>query len=274
MSASTMTAPEVPASRMPALYIPHGGGPSFFMGGARKQRYQATEDFLRSIDHLLPAKPSAILIVTAHWEADVVSFTGAAQPELIYDYYCFPPETYALQYPAPGQPALAAQAAALLQAAGLPAAMDCHYGWDHGVFIPLKVMYPQADIPVVAMSLQAGLDPALHCAMGAALHSLRDAGVLIVGAGMSYHNLANFAAAAPASFAFHDWLDQTLAAKRDERTRLLAQWSQSPGGRASHPREEHLLPLMVASGAGSDAPARRLWRGAVGPSCLAAWAFD
>lgn len=261
-------------SRMPALYIPHGGGPSFFMQGERKQRYQATEDFLRSIQSLLPAKPCAILIVTAHWETELPSFTGGPHPGLIYDYHGFPPETYTLQYPAPGSPALATRAAALLQQAGYPARVDADYGWDHGVFIPLKVMYPQADVPVVAMSLQASLDPELHCALGAALAALRDEGVLIVGAGMSYHNLRDFNAAAPASFAFHDWLDGALNADRDTRTQALADWSQAPGGRASHPREEHLLPLMVASGAGSDQPARRLWRGAVGPSCLGAWAFD
>ena len=140
--------------------------------------------------------------------------------------------------------------------------------------IPLKVMAPEADIPVVAMSLVAGLDPALHCRVGAALRALREEGVLIVGAGMSYHNLRDFAAAAPASHAFHDWLDTALAGNWDERTERLAQWSGAPGGRASHPREEHLLPLMIASGAGTDAPGRRIWRGAVGPSALGAWAFD
>jgi aromatic ring-opening dioxygenase catalytic subunit (LigB family) len=259
---------------MPALYLPHGGGPSFFMQGERKQRYQQTEDFLRSVQSLLPAKPSAILIVTAHWETEVPSFTGALSPHLIYDYYGFPPETYQLQYPAPGHPQLAQRAAALLHSAGFPALVDPDYGWDHGVFIPLKVMFPQADVPVVAMSLQASLDPTLHCALGAAVGSLRDEGVLIVGAGMSYHNLQDFTACAPASHEFHDWLDNALSVGRDERTLRLAKWSCAPGGRASHPREEHLIPLMVASGAGSDLPARRLWKGAVGPSCLAAWAFD
>ena len=259
---------------MPALYIPHGGGPSFFMQGERKARYQATEDFLRSIQGLLPARPRAILIITAHWECAVPSFTSGSRPGLIYDYHGFPPETYALQYPAPGEPALAAQAAALLQAAGFAAQLAPDYGWDHGVFIPLKVMYPDADVPVVAMSLQASLDPALHCDLGAALASLRAQGVLVVGAGMSYHNLRHFAEAAPASYAFHDWLDTALAGDHASRRAQLAQWAGAPGGRASHPREEHLLPLMVASGAGSDQPARRLWRGAVGPSCLGAWAFD
>lgn len=262
------------SARMPALYLPHGGGPSFFMAGERKLRYQQTEDFLRSVHGLLPTTPTAILIVTAHWETAVPSFTGGAHPSLIYDYYGFPPETYALEYTAPGHPALAQQAAQLLQHAGFAATVDADYGWDHGVFIPLKVMFPDANVPVVAMSLQAKLDPTLHCELGTALQSLRDEGVLIVGAGMSYHNLQNFAGCAPASFAFHDWLDSVLCGNRDERTRSLAVWSRAPGGRASHPREEHLLPLMVASGAGSDLPARRLWRGSVGPSCLAAWAFD
>ena len=256
------------------MYLPHGGGPSFFMTGERKRMYQPTEDFLRGLRSMLPAAPAAILIATAHWETAVPSFTGGQQPKLIYDYHGFPPETYELRYGAPGHPELAARAAALIRNAGYPAVVDPQYGWDHGVFIPLKVMFPDADIPVVAMSLHASLDPALHCALGAALRSLRDDGVLIVGSGMSYHNLGNFIAAAPASHAFHDWLDSALSGDRVERSQRLARWSSAPGGRASHPREEHLMPLMVASGAGSDLPARRLWRGSVGPSCLAAWAFD
>ena len=261
-------------ARMPSLYIPHGGGPSFFMTGERKQRYQPTEDFLRSIHHILPAQPSAILIITAHWETRIPSFTGGMRPGLIYDYYGFPPETYLLEYPAEGSPTLAEHAADLLRQSGMPAFVDPDYGWDHGVFIPLKVMYPQAEIPVVAMSLQESLDPNLHSHLGRALSPLRDENVLIVGAGMSYHNLRNFVVEAPASFAFHDWLDQTLASPWEARCQGLAQWQLAPGGRASHPRAEHLLPLMVASGAGSDAPGRSIWRGAIGPTCIGAWAFD
>lgn len=259
---------------MPALYIPHGGGPSFFMAGERKRLYQPTEDFLRGLHAMLPAAPSAILIITAHWESAVPSFTGAPQPGLIYDYYGFPPETYALTYDAPGDPGLAQKAALLLEEAGFPAMVDAQYGWDHGVFIPLKVMYPRAEVPVVAMSLHESLDPALHCALGAALRALREEGVLILGAGMSYHNLRDFTAAAPASFQFHAWLDKAVDGDWQQRTERLAQWSGAPGGRASHPREEHLLPMMVASGAGSDLPGRRIWSGAVGPSALGAWAFD
>lgn len=264
----------MPTVRQPALYLPHGGGPSFFMTGERKQRYQATEDFLRSVHRLLPARPEAILIITAHWEAPVPTFTAGQSPGLIYDYYGFPPETYELRYDAPGHPALAREAAQLLRQAGHPAEVDADYGWDHGVFIPLKVMFPDANIPVVAMSLQLGLDPALHSDLGASLAPLRDRGVLVVGAGMSYHNLRQFATYAPESFAFHDWLDTALAGDRTQRRQRLAQWAQAPGGVASHPREEHLLPLMVASGAGSDAPGRPIWRGQVGPTCLGAWAFD
>lgn len=261
-------------TRMPSLYIPHGGGPSFFMQGERKQRYQATEDFLRGIQNFLPSKPSAILIITAHWETHIPSFTGGAHPGLIYDYYGFPPETYALQYPAPGLPALAQRAADLIVQSGVPAVVDPDYGWDHGVFIPLKVMYPQADIPVVAMSLHESLDPKLHAHLGQALRPLRDDNVLIVGAGMSYHNLRQFVEHTPASYAFHDWLDKTLAGTWAERSHGLANWHLAPGGINSHPREEHLLPLMVASGAGSDLPGCAIWRGEIGPTCIGAWAFD
>lgn len=262
------------ATRMPAMYLPHGGGPSFFMTGERKRMYQATEDFLRGVRSTLPAPPTSILVVTAHWEAEVPSFTGGMQPELIYDYYGFPPETYELQYKAPGRPGLAAKAAALLQGAGYDAKVDPTYGWDHGVFIPLKVMFPDADVPVVAMSLQVSLDPVLHCNLGKALRPLRDEGVLLVGSGMSYHNLRNFIHGGPASLEFHNWLDDALEGNWAERTRQLALWGSAPGGRASHPREEHLMPLMVASGAGSDVPARKMWAGMVGPTQLSGWLFD
>jgi aromatic ring-opening dioxygenase catalytic subunit (LigB family) len=263
-------------TRMPALYLPHGGGPAFFMTGQFKQMFQSTEDFLRGIRGTLPATPTAILVVTAHWEADVPSFTGGAQPELIYDYYGFPPETYTLQYKAPGQPALATKAAALLKGAGLDALVDPTYGWDHGVFIPLKVMFPDADVPVVAMSLQASLDPVLHCKLGQALRPLRNEGVLVVGSGMSYHNLRNLmqGGGGPASQEFDHWLDGALDGNWAERTERLAQWSSAPSGRAAHPREEHLLPLMVASGAGGDAPARKMWTGMVGPTHVSGWWFD
>ena len=261
-------------SRMPSLYIPHGGGPSFFMTGERKQRYQQTENFLRNIGDYLPRRPSAILIITAHWETQMPTFTGGKHPQLIYDYYGFPAETYELKYPAPGFPQLAQRAADLIVQSGVPAFVDPEYGWDHGVFIPLKVMFPQAVIPVVAMSLQESLDPSLHCHLGRALSSLRDDDVLILGTGMSYHNLGHFVEHAPSSYEFHQWLDTAVNGNWHTRNLNLSAWQSAPGGIASHPREEHLLPLMVASGAGSDEPGRPIWRGEIGPTCIGAWRFD
>ncbi len=260
-------------STLPAVYIPHGGGPAFFMQDGMADMFGPMGEFLAGFNALLPARPRAILVITAHWEEPVVTLTGGASPALIYDYYGFPKETYALTYPAPGAPALVAQAAGLLRGAGIEVAVDPAYGWDHGVFIPLKVMYPQADIPVVAMSLKTGLDPQAHSAMGAALRPLREEGVLIVGSGMSYHNLRQLGNG-PAAAKFDHWLDGALQGDAAHRSEHLARWAAAPAGRLSHPREEHLLPLMVASGAGSDAPGRKLWSGLVGPTAVAAWAFD
>lgn len=258
---------------MPSVYLPHGGGPAFFMSGEMAELYRPMGRFLASLPGLLPSRPTAILVATAHWEADVTTFSGGRQPALIYDYYGFPPETYSIPYAAPGAPELADKAAGLLRAAGLAAHVDPAHGWDHGVFIPLKMMLPQADIPVLAMSLTDGLEPNLHAAIGAALRPLRSDGVLIVGSGMSYHNLRQMGNGA-AAIEFDRWLDGALAGDASHRRSWLAQWARAPSGRASHPREEHLLPLMVASGAGGDAPARKLWSGAVGPTAVSAWAFD
>ena len=258
---------------MPSVYLPHGGGPAFFMEGGMGDMFRPMGDFLATCIARLPAKPTAILVVTAHWEAPVATLTGGLHPALIYDYYGFPKETYEIAYPAPGAPALAAQAAGLLRDANIDVAVDPEYGWDHGVFIPLKVMVPKADIPVLAMSLKAGLDPDEHSAIGAALRPLRDQGVLIMGSGMSYHNLRQMGNGQAAA-QFDQWLDSALGGNAAHRRGQLAQWSSAPAGRLSHPREEHLLPLMVASGAGGDAAGRKLWSGMIGPTAVAAWAFD
>ncbi len=259
---------------MPSVYLPHGGGPAFFMHGPMAEMFQPMAEFLASFDTLLPATPSAILVVSAHWESPVVTVTGGMNPELIFDYFGFPPETYELTYHAPGLPTLAVEAARLLAAAGIAGHVDDGYGWDHGVFIPLKVMYPEASIPVVAMSLQAGLDAAAHVSIGAALRPLREQGVLIVGSGMSYHNLSRFANGGPDAAAFDRWLDGALGGDADHRAGHLAHWSSAPSARGAHPREEHLIPLMVASGAGSDTPATKLWSDHVGDSRVSAWAFN
>jgi aromatic ring-opening dioxygenase catalytic subunit (LigB family) len=179
---------------------------------------------------------------------------------LIYDYYGFPEHTYRLAFDAPGSPALAGRVQSLLAAAGLPAAQDGARGYDHGVFVPLKLVTPEADLPVVQLSLQRDLDPEAHLAVGRALAPLRDEGVLIVGSGMSWHNMAGFTPAFTAkSQAFDAWLGEAMAdpARRDEAIR---HWDQAPYAREAHPREEHLAPLFVAAGAASGKPGRIAFR--------------
>ncbi len=223
------------SAAMPSVYLPHGGGPAFFMSGPMGDMFQPMAEFLASIDTLLPATPTALLVVTAHWEAPVVTLTGGPSPELIFDYYGFPPETYQLTYPAPGLPTLATEAARLLATAGIRVSVDAEYGWDHGVFIPLKVMYPEARVPVVAMSLQVGLDAAAHVAIGEALRPLREQGVLIVGSGMSYHNLSRFDRGGHDATVFDAWLDGALDGDGNHRRRELSRWATAPSGRAAHP---------------------------------------
>ena len=235
----------------PSLFIPHGGGPCFFMPDPRAT-WSRMGDYLRSLAATLPEPPRAILVVSGHWEERAFTFTGAeAHPGLIFDYYGFPPETYQLTWPAPGAPWLAERGAKLLLEAGLPAGIDPERGFDHGVFVPLKVMFPAAEVPVVQMSLHASLDPALHLAAGEALAPLREEGVLVLGSGMSFHNLRAMGdpRVAEPSAQFDRWLAEAAAAAPEQRASQLARWAEAPYARLCHPREEHLLPLMVAAGA-------------------------
>jgi aromatic ring-opening dioxygenase catalytic subunit (LigB family) len=211
--------------------------------------------FLQSLPASLPERSKALLVVSGHWETDGFAFTGAEAPSLIYDYCGFPEHTYALKYDAPGAPLLAARAAALLAGQGMKAGIYPARGLDHGVFIPLKVAFPEADIPVVEMSVDRTLDPALHLAAGRALEPLRDEGVVIVASGMSFHNMRGYGdprSTAP-SQAFDAWLVESVAMDAAARAQRLMKWAEAPSGRFSHPQEEHLLPLMVAAGAARGA---------------------
>jgi aromatic ring-opening dioxygenase catalytic subunit (LigB family) len=235
----------------PSLCIPHGGGPCFFMPDPQGI-WTKMESYLGSIAASLPEKPRALLIISGHWEERGFAFTGSeAHPGLVFDYYGFPPETYQLNWPAPGAPWLAERGAELLRKAGLPAGIHPARGFDHGVFIPMKVAFPEADIPCVQMSLTAGLDPALHLAAGAALVPLREEGVLVIGSGMSFHNLRAYGdpRVEGPSKEFDAWLGAAAEAEADQRSELLTHWAGAPFARLCHPREEHLLPLMVAAGA-------------------------
>ena len=245
--------------RQPSIYIPHGGGPCFFMEDPHGI-WTKMEAFLHELPSCLPERPKAILLVSAHWETDGFAFTGAERPSLIYDYYNFPPHTYELRYEAPGDPTLAERAAGLLNAADLKARTDSSRGFDHGVFIPLKVAFPDADIPIVEMSLDHSLDPALHIAAGKALAPLRDEGIVIIASGMSFHNMQGFGDPrfTVPSEDFDNWLTESLSFAGQERDRRLERWQDAPAARLCHPREEHLLPLMVAAGA-SDAPGERVY---------------
>lgn len=264
-------------SSMPTLYIPHGAGPCFFMDWDSPDTWQRMGDFLRGVLSTLPQPPTAIVIVSSHWEADAFTVGSGEHPAMVFDYNGFPPHTYRLSYPAPGDPGLAARVRSLLTEAGLPTAEDPQRGYDHGVFIPLMLVAPAADIPVVTLSLRRGLDAREHAAAGRALRPLRDEGVLIIGSGMSYHNQRAFrrAEAGPVSERFDAWLAAAVAVTDpDERIASLAAWDAQPDGRASHPREEHLIPLMVAAGAGGAAPGRQVLRDRVIGATVSAFRFD
>jgi aromatic ring-opening dioxygenase catalytic subunit (LigB family) len=268
-----------PLATMPTFFIPHGGGPCFFMDwtqmGGPADTWDKLEAFLRGLGQRLPYKPKGILVISGHWEEKVFTASTTEQPAMIYDYTGFPAHTYQLKYPAPGAPALARQVVRLLEAAGLPAATDSTRGYDHGVFVPFLLIDPEATIPVVTLSLKTDLDPEEHLAAGRALASLRDEGILIVGSGMSYHDMRGFrtpAARAP-SATFDAWLTEAIASTPDRRWNALARWSEAPAGRASHPREEHLLPLMVAAGAGHASKGTKPFTGNVMMADISAFQF-
>jgi aromatic ring-opening dioxygenase catalytic subunit (LigB family) len=264
--------------RQPAIFLPHGGGPCFFMDPPEDEptRWIGLAAYLRSIPSLLPARPDALLIVSGHWEMPHPTVLAAAAPALLYDYYNFPPHTYQLQYPAPGAPQLAERVRGLLADAGLPCDIEMLRGFDHGIFVPMKVAFPDADVPILQLSLQAGLDPQAHLAVGRALTGLRAENVLVIGSGLSFHNLRGLNdhhIDVPAA-EFDAWLHSTLCEVcPEERTRRLGHWTEAPAARLCHPREEHLLPLMVAVGAAAADRGRRVYSGTIWGKALSAWHF-
>ncbi|MVW72375.1 MULTISPECIES: class III extradiol ring-cleavage dioxygenase [unclassified Bordetella] len=274
-----MTTPTLAPGRtaQPTLFIPHGAGPCFFMDWNPPNTWDRMAAYLRGIAATLPARPSAIVLVSGHWRTKDFSVTAGAHPDLIYDYSGFPPSTYELQYPAAGSPALAERIAVLLSAAGLEAEQNAERGFDHGMFIPLKLMFPNADIPVVQLSLRRDLDPAAHIRAGEALATLRDEGVLIVGSGMSFHNMRGYGDPryTGPSQAFDAWLTQAVQAEPEQRTRALCDWSQAPHAYHCHPagQEEHLMPLMVVAGAAGTDRGSKVYSEVVLETQLSAFRF-
>lgn len=235
-----------------ALFVSHGGGPLPLLGDPGHAEMVSC---LRTIAQTIP-RPSAIVVVSAHWEAPVATVTSGERPALIYDYSGFPPESYEIQYPCPGNPPLAHAIVERLREAGIAAAADDRRGFDHGLFVPLKLLYPEADIPCVQLSLIEGLDPEAHIALGRALQPLADPSLLLIGTGFTFHNMRAFFAtdteqSRTANRAFEQWLVDTCCSgtiSEEERIRRLIEWESAPYARYCQPREEHLMPLHVCYG--------------------------
>ena len=262
--------------RMPVAFVPHGGGPwPFVEMGLPADEVAELKQYLRLVRALPKTEPRALLVVSAHWEEPVPTLMTAEHPPMLYDYFGFPPESYRLTWPAPGDQQLARDVAALLEGAGFRTGSDPARGFDHGAFVPLKVAYPDAEVPAIQLSLVRGLDPAQHIAIGRALAPLRSRGVFIIGSGMTFHNLRAFGdpRAVGHSEAFDEWLRDVMQRNPDDRARGLADWSQAPAARIAHPREEHLIPLMVATGAAGGDSATLAYNGTFGGARLSAYHF-
>ena len=251
-----------PNTQAEVLFVSHGGGPLPLLGDPG---HREMVDCLKKLSGTL-RRPSAILVVSAHWEERCPTITAGANPQLIYDYYGFPEESYSIQYPCPGEPALAATVHKALSEAGIESTMDGERGFDHGLFVPLKLLFPQAEIPCIQLSLNNNLDAAEHLKIGEALRALQWQDLLIVGSGFSFHNMREFFApeseqARSLNREFEQWLHETCtSASIDENTRAkrFIQWEAAPGARFCHPREEHLLPLYVCYGV-AGAPATQAY---------------
>lgn len=240
----------MPPTRQPTWFLSHGGGPWPYMDGPFRSHFTALEASLQALPGQLPAPPKAVLMVSGHWETSDFRVMSAAQPGMVYDYGGFPAHTFHVKYRAPGSPELAARVQGLVQAAGWPCTLDPAQGFDHGAFVPMVVMYPEAQVPMVQLSLQRGEHADVHLALGRALAPLRDEGVLIIGSGLSYHNLRLFGPeGARPSQQFDAWLQATMALTGTARSEALQRWAEAPAARQAHPRAEHLIPLMVAVGA-------------------------
>lgn len=249
-------------SRLPTYFISHGGGPWPWIAQMRTA-LASLETSLARMPAEIGTTPRAILMISGHWETPDFAVMAAKRPGMVYDYGGFPAETYKIRYDSPGAPEIAARAAELIAAAGLPTHLDTRQGYDHGTFVPAYVMYPDASVPLFQVSLQKGYSPAAHFALGRALAPLRDEGVLIVGSGLSYHNLRLFGPGAKVpSAAFDAWLAEVMALPGAKRTAALMDWESAPYARVCHAEEDHFVPLFAALGAAEDEAATMVYHDA------------
>ena len=246
--------------RLPTYFLSHGGGPWPWLKDLRPGVYDQLEQSLKDTRKELGELPRAVLMISGHWEADRFLLSSAARPPMYYDYSGFPEHTYHIRYDAPGDPGLAETVRTMLERGGMPSGLDPVRGYDHGTFSLMQVLYPEAKLPLVQLAMKADFDPAEHIRVGELLAPLRDQGVLIVGSGLSFHDIRGIMSGAGRipSATFDAWLNETLVdSTPEERRQRLVDWADAPAARAAHPREDHLIPLMVAVGAaGDDAGAR------------------
>lgn len=246
--------------RLPTYFLSHGGGPWPWMKEFRPGAYDLLEKSLHDVRKELGEAPRAVLMISGHWEADRFLLSSAARPPMVFDYSGFPEHTYRIRYDAPGDPALAETVRAMLDRGGVTAGLDPRRGYDHGTFTLMHTLYPKATLPLVQLSMKADFDPGEHIRVGELISPLRDEGVLIAGSGFSFHDTRGIISGTgkASSATFDRWLNETLVeAAPEERRQRLLDWSTAPAARAAHPREDHLIPLMVATGAaGNDAGAR------------------
>jgi aromatic ring-opening dioxygenase catalytic subunit (LigB family) len=232
------------------------------MTGAFRRNFDLLEQSLLAMRTELDNRPTAVLVITGHWDTRGFALSSGEWPGMVYDYSGCPGELYQIHYRAPGSPRLAQRVQELLRAGGVAATLDPARGFDHGTFSIMQPVYPGEDMPIVQLSIDTGFDPALHLAVGRLLAPLRDEGVLMVGSGLSYHNLRAMMGGGgdEASRQFDAWLSQTLLdVPFAERTARLLAWEQAPSARAAHPREDHLIPLMVVAGAAEQDAGARVW---------------
>ncbi|MBI5265234.1 MAG: dioxygenase [Bradyrhizobium sp.] len=262
-------------TRFPTFFVSHGGGPWPFIDGTKEQYAKTAREF-SLLPQRLPARPEAILVITGHWEAPDFTVSTSAHPPMVYDYFGFPEHTYHIQYPAPGSPGLAAKVKGRLVSAGIKCDQDADRGFDHGTFVPVGLMYPDADVPIVLLSLKSSYDAAEHIKVGQAIAPLRDEAILIIGSGLTYHNMRGFRRdeSTAVSYAFEAYLNDAIS-QPDPRLRneMLVNWRSAPDALLAHPREDHLLPLMVAAGAAGDDMGHRLFVDHVMNVAMASYQF-